>query len=238
MKTIETFTERQLKDVVLPDRTKSYHPVSHGEILDNIYEQAAKNGLTISNTQYKVARGGNQVIGVMDVTSPSDNNEFGMRMAWRNSYDKTMSFGYAAGIQAFICSNGMISGEIQLRKKHVGSVEEEAKYIISEGFSQIGDIYQLMVDSANRLKEIEIDKKLNAELIGRMLLQEEFLNTMQVNVIKDQMYNSKHFTTILEPGYSAYDLYSHSNHSLKLSHPITYIQDHIKLHSFMMEEFA
>lgn len=238
MKTIECFTEQQLRDINLPDRTRSYHPVSHGEILDNIYEQADKNGLSISNTQYKIARGGNQVIGVMDVHSSSDNNEFGMRMAWRNSYDKTMSFGYAAGIQAFICSNGMISGEIQLRKKHVGSVEEEAKYIISEGFSQIGDIYQNMIDAANRFKEIEVDPKLNASLIGQMLLTEKFLNTMQVNEINDQMYHSKHFASVLEPGYNAYDLYSHTNHALKMSHPITYIQDHIHLHSFMTNEFA
>lgn len=238
METIKCLTEDQLRLVILPDRTRSYHPVSHGEILDNIYEQAIKNNLQISNTEYKVARKGNQVIGVMDIVSDSDNGEFGMRMAWRNSYDKTMSFGYAAGIQAFICSNGMISGEIQLRKKHVGSVEEEAKYIISEGFSQIGDIYQSMVDAANKFKEVEVNPKLNASLIGQMLLTEKFLNTMQVNEINNQMYHSKHFNTIMEPGYNAYDLYSHANHALKMSHPTTYIQDHINLHKFMLNEFS
>ncbi len=238
MKTIECWSEQQLRNVEVAERTRTYSPVDHGRIIDLMKEEADKNGLTISNSNYQIARGGNQVIGYYDINSQNINDEFGMRAVFRNSYDKSMSFAMALGSVVWVCGNGCVSGEIMMKRKHSGGVNDEANYKIIEGFKQIQEVHNNIVTAANVLKQVEINPRLNAELIGRMLLEEKFISTMQVNIIEEQMLKSRNFTTINEPGCSAWDLYNATTEALKKSHPTTYIQNHIQLHSFMLNEFA
>jgi len=227
--------EQELFQVPLPPRTDSYTPISNREVVDLIHNEALRNNLTIFNSSFKVNREGTKTIGYFDIRA--DDPEMAMRMAFRNSYDKSMSFGIAAGAKIMVCSNGCITGEIVTKRKHTGSADEEAKYKIIEGFSMIGDTFETIKQARDKFKSIEIDRKINSELVGRMFMEHEFINSVQLNIIKKECESSDKFTTIWEPGYSVWDLYNNVTHSLKESHPSTYMHDHINLHEFMMAEF-
>jgi len=69
-------------------------------------------------------------------------------------------------------------------------------------------------------------------------MEHEFINSLQLNIIKKECESSNKFTTIYEPGYTAWDLYNNVTHSLKESSPTTYLQDHIDLHQFMMSNIV
>ena len=215
-----------------PMRTDSYTPISHAEIVDLIQNEALKRNLTVVGDSYKVNSDFSRVIGYFDINA--NNNDLGMRVAFKNSYDKSMAFGVAIGASVWICENGVISGEIVLKRKHTGSADDDARQKIIEGFAMIGDNFMEILEAKRLLEHYEIDRKVNAELIGRMFMEHEFINTLQLNIIKKECESSTKFTTIHEPGYTAWDLYNNVTHSLKESSPMSYLQDHIDLHQFMM----
>jgi len=51
-----------------------------------------------------------------------DRRGFGLCIAFRNSYDRSMSVGMAIGASVFICDNLALSGDITVMKKHTKNV--------------------------------------------------------------------------------------------------------------------
>ena len=217
-------SEETLYNISPPQRTESYTPIDNRKIVD--LRRELHKYPEISNKQ---------VIGQFNIVS--NNNDLGFMVAYRNSSDKSKSFGLALGAVVWICENGMISGEIVTTRKHTGDADQEMSYKIIEGFSMMEDNFNDLIEAKKVLESVNIDHKVASELVGRMFMQHEIINTMQLNLLKKECEESQIFQTVYEPGFSAWDLYNNTTHVLKQSHPGNYISNHIKLHEFMMEEF-
>ena len=239
MKAIQIFDKeniQELYNVPVPVKTATYSPVSHKNIIERIYEEAYKNNFNLQSFKVHAARDYKQVIGYMDYKV--DDSDMGIRIGFRNSYDKSMSFALVAGNTVWICSNGMISGEIQTKKIHRG---EQLTSIIDDkiisGFKLASDVYEINNNAASQFKDIIISEDTAHQIVGQLFLEDQILNTMQLNCLKDQLYNSKNFVTIDSSIFTAWDMYNHVTESLKLSHPSSYLQDHINFHSVMENYF-
>jgi hypothetical protein len=235
MKAIQIFDQQQLYNVPIPERTDSYCPVPHKSIVERIQEEADKHNLVLTSTLYKGAKEGKQVIGNFNFLG--DNSDFRLQVAFRNSYDKSLSFGLCVGNQVFICENGMLSGEIKLKRVHKGSAVSEIDDKIIKSFEIAYEVYNNNIIAAERLANVEVSNKAIEALVGELFLQHSVLNSMQMNVVKEQLFNSRNFKTIWEPGFSAWDAYNAITEALKISHPTTYLQDHIDTHKIIMNEF-
>ena len=232
MKVLEFNEDRNtLLDKYLPEKTASYTPISNLEILETIDTELAKHYLSIEKEQYK----GNltQFLGIIDLKS--DNTEFGIRIAFGNSYDKSMQFGLAIGANVLVCSNGVVAGEISLKRKHTGDARNEAISKIREGIAQVGEVFNETIKIKDILNNVYIDRNITAEIAGRMVLNEKILNTMQLNILINELKHSNLFNTIDAENYTLWDLYNHTTHSLKKSNPRNYIDKHIKLHKMIKE---
>lgn len=215
----------------LPKKTDSYTPISNKRILDLIEEECYKNNLNVTCRNYKTTLDNNKFIGQFDLSS--NHSELGLRIVFRNSYDKSMSFGFAIGAHVFVCSNGMISGEVSLKRKHTGGADQEAEEKIKYGISLASETFERLIEDKDKMQNNFINQKINAELIGRLYLEKEVLNSIQLNIVKDQLNNSKSFKTIFDQEYSIWDMYNHCTYALKESHPSTFMSDHIGLHNFI-----
>jgi hypothetical protein len=237
MKRTEFISYEEVEGIMLPVKTKTYTPISNKQIIDLIYEQGDKNGLIPVNSSYKVAKGGNMLIGNVDFQG--SNGELGIRACFRNSYDKSASFAFALGSLAFICSNGMVSGEITSKRVHKSNADNDVNLRIQEGFNKAGEVYLQMINDASKMKEISINPKTNAELLGRMFFEEEIITSQQLNLIKEHYTKPElsAFKRLNNDEYSLWDLYNHTTEALKLTHPSDYIQKHIDLHQFTKQEF-
>jgi len=220
-----------LLNAPLPEKTNTYTPIPNEFILNLIEEECHKNNLIILNENYKSTLEGDKFIGLFDIQS--SNSNIGMRLGFKNSYDKSMSFGLAVGAVVYACTNGMICGEINLKRKHTGNANEIAKEKIRIGIESIQETFERLLQDKNKMDNVAINSKINAELIGRMFLEENIINSIQLNCIKDQLYNSTNFRKITDREYTMWDMYNHITESLKLTHPITFIQKHIDLHNFI-----
>lgn len=135
------------------------------------------------------------------------------------------------------CSNGMVRGDMgSWGRKHTGSADVETIDTIQTQISKAKEYYRQLVYDKETMKEIILSDKAKAELIGRLFVEQELLNTEQLSVIKQEIKN---------PSYqysgdknSLWHLYNHVTHSIKKSHPKDWL-DHQRLtHWFFTEEFG
>lgn len=230
-------TEEQIRQIPIPDATNTYAPVSHSNIIDAVQENLDKSGLSIVNKTYNGNGNGEQLIGMYRVNQ--GNEEMGMMIAFRNSYDKSMACGFAAGTEIFVCSNGMITGEISMYRKHTGTVINEIDNKIIQSINSLENYFNILNYDRENMKNIEINKRVTAELLGRMYIEENLINSTQLNIIKRELI-SPTFEEFNNS--SAWDFYNHCTYSLKKSSAMNMMQDHINIHEFfknnVIEEYA
>lgn len=215
----------------LPVETRSYKPVSHAQLIDLTLESIDKAGFTLDQEKYSAAKDGKVANGKFTISDVSD-SEMQLQIGWQNSYDKSLSLKFALGTQIFICSNGSVSGDFgSFKKKHVGEIQTFAPSAIVEYIKRSGEAFSRMQKEREAMKEIEISKRIQAELIGRMVIEEQFLQSSQMNIIKGELnsptYDYKSPDTLWE-------LYNHTTHSLKETHPSLWMKNHIEAHKFFV----
>ena len=226
-------TKDFLFNVPLPMKTDSYSPVSHKNIIEATYEQLDKHNLVVNNEFFNIDKEGRKLIGGLDITHP-DAPYLGMRLAFRNSYDKSMSVAFAAGAVTWICSNGMVTGEIQYMRKHTGTVVDELNSKIITTINQLDVHFQKMLKHAGLLQEITLTKEQYAELIGRLYIIDKIIIPTQLSIISKEIDQPtfKDFEDL-----NAWSLYNHVTYALKNSHPTTYLDQHTEFHNFIEREF-
>jgi hypothetical protein len=157
---------------------------------------------------------------------------------FRNSYDKSMSFAFLEGTCVWICSNGCIkSDEMQFKRVHKGTADEDAMFSIDEGFNRIDIEFNKVKEDMIAFKDCHVDKDTMYDLIGNLFFEQAAISSVQLNIIKDQLNNSDKFRHLVDPDFSAYDLYNHITESLKRSHPMNYVQDHVATHKLFENRF-
>jgi len=85
------------------------------------------------------------------------------------------------------------------------------------------------------MKEIIIDSKRQAELLGVLFAEYEILTTEQISLVKQQMEKPSYFYN--GDVNSLWSFYNHVTFALKKSHPRNWMEDQRKLHWFLSMEF-
>ena len=215
----------------VPTKTRTYKPVSHQQLIDLTLNSIEKSGFTLDKELYSSYNEGRVANGRYTISNVAD-TEMQLQIGWQNSYDKTASLKFAIGTQILVCANGCVSGDYgAFRKKHMGSVEEFTPTAITEYIKQAGDAFQKMQQERDVMRQREINLRTSAELIGRLFIEEQAINTMQVNIIRGEMDNPSFDYGC--PG-SMWEMYNHVTHALKQTSPLYSMSAHIKAHSMFV----
>ena len=230
----------------IPWDSNTYTPVSNKFIMDTIEDKLRNLGLTIKNESYKTTNTNTGlvkgVIGSYDIST--DNGEFGQRLMFRNSYDKTMSFVVVAGTVCMICTNGCISGDYQYKRIHKGVIlgetsttKEDIVTNINGGISVLQTAFENIVRQMEELKHFEVSPQDTYNILGELFFKKEVLTITQMSIIKRELQFSKNFKHLFDKDFTAFDLYNNITEALKTSHPTEYIGDHINTHNLFKELF-
>lgn len=226
--------------------TETYTPISNKFIIDLIRDKVDDLNLNITNDHFKVTiNEGNLIKGVIggfDIVT--DNGEFGQRVMFRNSYDKSMSFAFCCGTVVWICSNGCVSGDYTYKRIHRGvngdntsTTQEDIVANITAGFNALQEAFIHNTNQLNSLKQLEISPNETYNLLGQLFLTDDVLSVTQMSIIKKELSDSKNFRHLGDTHFTAYDLYNHITEALKTSHPTTYLNDHIATHKLFESTF-
>lgn len=95
------------------------------------------------------------------------NADHGPAIALRNSYDRSMSFGFCCGLSLFICDNLALRGDfITYNRKHTGGAYEEAKSKLISGIIQLEDRYVKTAQDLERMQGAPLSARDGWEMIG------------------------------------------------------------------------
>lgn len=217
-----------------------YTPIQNSIIMKLIEKRINDTALKVKDTEFRVSRDSNGLIrGVIgSYNLITNDNDYGQKIMFRNSYDKSMSFAIVQGTQVFICSNGCISGDYQYKRKHKGIEDGESTTTMRDivnaieySFDNLQLSYNKIRNELNALKEISAKKDMVKDILGELFLIRDTLTVTQMSIIKKELFFSKNFKHINDNDFSAYDLYNHITEALKTSHPTNYINDHIIVYS-------
>jgi hypothetical protein len=110
-----------LRELPLPEATKTHQPVPHSEVVETLTEALAFRHLQIVRDEYAVSADGMKMFGVMDLNAEFTQGRFSIGL--RNSNDKSMRLALTAGMRIFVCDNMAFSGDFTpLNHKHSKSL--------------------------------------------------------------------------------------------------------------------
>ena len=225
--------KQELYLIPVPRATSSYAPVSHRNVIEAVYEQLDRHNLRAENETFNTARYGQQLIGYMDIKH-TDSNTLGMRLAFRNSYDKSMSVAFTSGAVVWICGNGCVAGELQLIRKHTGNVMQEMNEKIVDSINQLDDHFQRILKYSEEMMQRGLQLSQASRVLGEMFVQEDLILPTQMSIVKREL---------LKPTFkdfedeSLWSFYNHVTYSYRDSHPSTYLQQHKNFHEYIVDEF-
>jgi len=226
-------TKQTLLNAPVPQQTRTYKPVSHAQLMDLTMRGIEQAGFTLDREMYSAARDGAIANGRFTIRNVMD-KEMQLEVGWQNSYDKSLTLKFAIGTRIMICQNGCVSGDYgAFKKKHVGEIQIFAPHAITEYIKGAGEVFRKMQEQRDRMKEIEVSRRVQAELIGRMLLEEQFIQSTQVNIISREI--NKPTFDYGAPG-SMWELYQFTTQSMREVHPTLWMDNHIKAHNFFVNE--
>lgn len=232
----------QLLSTPVPVKTNTYAPISHEEIHDCIMSEIQSNGFELKNINVKSANGRNCIVmySLLDCLASYQDPEIGIRVGFKNSYDRSMSFGFALGSEVFICGNGMVSGEYTIKKQHrMKDVNVFAKDLICQYFGQIRAEHEENLHFAKELKSRDVTELDAQRIIGELFINNKIITQAQLRKMSNQMYDSEKFNTFGDCStISAWDLYNHGTEALKSSANNNLFNRHIEYNEYFRRSFG
>src|SRR5712692_5713308 len=99
----EKITLEQLRQVPIPEATKTHQPIAHASIVDTISESLELRHIHVVRQEFAVTPDGMRCFGVLDLSTETE--EFRFSVGFRNSNDKSLRLALTAGVRVFVCDN-------------------------------------------------------------------------------------------------------------------------------------
>ena len=200
----------------LPQQTRTYKPVTHQQLIDLTLESINQAGFALDKELYSSTSDGQVANGNFTISNVAD-KEMQLQIGWQNSYNKTLSLKFAIGTRIMICSNGCVSGDFgAFKKRHKGDIQDFTPGAIIDYIKGAGEAFTLMQNQRESMKQIEITKRTKAELVGRMMLEEQFISSTQLNIISRELKAPTHDYNAKD---SMWELYNYTTFAMKETHP-------------------
>ena len=220
----------EIKEVPLPNETRTYKPVSHYDLAVNLGDvsKGLLRGYELDKTMYGLARDGNQMFGIHTYRN-GISSEMGLSVGFRNSYDKSMSVGIAIGASVFVCDNMAFTGNIAIMRKHTQNVWNDLEELIITTIYRSQNNFHKIVEDAQEMKSQYLSNDNAFRMIG-LLYGNGIVTPRQIPTVKKEW---------LSPSYEEFadrniwSFYNCVTEALKTSPPNKIMEKHISLHEIL-----
>jgi hypothetical protein len=229
-KKISEWSKAQLVAVDLPTHGDSYTVISHQSVIDYVYTELAVAGFGVVSETFRATADGQIAHGIHVLQYQSD-PELSMMFAWTNSYNKQVRF--KCGVGAYVNQAGtfMVHGDMgSWARKHTGTADEETVETIKGQIKDAQMYYDQLKSDKDAMKEIKMNKRKQAQLLGILFAEYQILTTEQANIVRSEMIKPTH---VFEDTSSLWAFYNYVTGALQTSHPKTWMEDQRVLHYFI-----
>jgi len=216
-----------------PEKTRTYTPVSHLELVNRVKEMSAEIlKAELVSESYGCNKNGQRFFGVL--TYDQGDDEHGLSIGLRNSYDKGISAGFCAGGKVFVCDNLAFSGDsATYARRHTGEHSQlwgDIDHAIRCALSGAEESFRKLTRQMAEMKEIPLSMDAGYDLLGRALWRDKVIGTYAANRAAREWENPSHEEFL---PMTVHRLYMALTDAMKLGAPQDAIQRHAKVHSFI-----
>lgn len=226
-------TRKELDNIALPTETGSFKPISHTQIADTILE-IGRNiliGYELESEQFLASRLGQQSIGFL--TFKQKEQQEGLCIAYRNSYDKSISMGVCVGIKHPDWDSFAFKGKLVILKHTqnvLSSLDDALILAVYRAFKGFPELLQ----DLDRFKGVKLSDDEAFKFSG-LLYGHDILSPRQFTGAVAAWKAPPNGSAIPK---SLYGLYGNCSISLKSSPASILLDNYINLHSTFLEMLA
>ena len=129
-----------LAKVTTPNRTETYQPIPHADLVSIFREQMKNARLNIKQELHTTARFGQRYFGLFEIDMGKQGSS-GTVVGLRNSHDKSFPAGLCAGNAPFVCSNLAFHNEVTLHRRHTPNLLRDLPQIVSRAIGKLTDMW-------------------------------------------------------------------------------------------------
>ena len=229
----EAATYEMVREVPLPQATRTYQPVSHEKLSTMLLQMATHllPAFSHRNSQYGLAAEGNKMFGVHTLTS--SDTAMGLSIGFRNSYDRTMSVGIAVGASVLVCDNLALSGDITILRKHTLNVIRDMESMALSAIYKSQKVYNQVLKDAENMQVQEISDD-NAHRMLGLVYGRGIMTPRQIPVAQREWKKPRY--EAFQPR-TVWSLYNAITEALKSAPPHAIMDKHLSLHQLFSEQY-
>ena len=229
-KKIAECTKAHLISVDLPNHAATYTVISHESIINYVYTELASAGFAVVSEEYRCTADGQIAHGIYKLNYNND-PELSMMFAWTNSYNKQVRFKCGVGGYINLTGTTMVCADMgSWARKHTGTADEETIKTIQDQVANAHMYYNQLCSDKDSMKDITLNKRRQAQLLGILFAEYQILTTEQASIIRQQMDRPSH---VYADSNSLWAFYNFVTIALQHSHPKTWMEDQRVLHYFI-----
>jgi hypothetical protein len=221
----------ELDLIQLPEVTESYQPVSHYQLTDRLLTISSDilTDYCLVGEKYALARQGQQMFAFLQFNK--DEADLGLCIAFRNSYDRSMSVGMAIGASVFICDNLALTGDIAVMRKHTKNVWTTLEDLAISTIYKSRNNYREILFAAERMKETPFSNSDAFSFMG-ILFGRDIISPRQLPVLRHEWLRPSHDAF---RDRNAWSFYNACTEALKSCPPNAIMEKHVRLHEEMVK---
>jgi len=167
--TAELVTRTDLRQVRTPPGTRTWQPLPHATLLDQVCHWLARCGYQITSESHTLGSGDQHYFGVLDVTTDKDGPDYQAAIGVRNAHNRRFAAGVVLGNRVICCSNLMFEGEISLSRKHSRHIRRDLPTLVRDAVRGLDELRTRQDQRIERYRTTRLSDRRVHDLLVRSL---------------------------------------------------------------------
>lgn len=139
----------------VPDQTKSWHPIPHSMLIDQVQDLMVESGLHIAQEVHALSHDGDRYFGLMEIEA-EDDSDYSLVIGLINSNDKSLAARILVGAGVHITNGLSFSGEVVLGRKHTPNIERDLPGIVAQALGKLSDLRTIQDERIAAYKKLQM----------------------------------------------------------------------------------
>lgn len=180
----------RLSKIPCPEKTVSWHPIPHIELVNQVERSLAASGMKIANEAYGVTADNARMFGLLQVVRMENPKDYAFVIGLRGALDKSLSRGLAVGSQVFVCDNLAFSSEIVMHRKQTRNIMDDLPGMVDTAIGQLSARWNSQAKRIEFYKQAAIGLKDAHHLL--MQMAGEVFPWTKLEDVRNEFVNPRH----------------------------------------------
>lgn len=145
----------ELDRVEAPPATGTWYPVKHSLVVDTVNQSLVAAGFQVERMQFTLSRNDARLFATMDLSSHVASG-VNLAVGIRNSIDKSLPLGFAAGNRVFVCDNMAFRSELLVARRHTRNGATRFQEAICQAAQSLVQFKELETARIRRFQNTEL----------------------------------------------------------------------------------